>query len=198
MGNAGSQNGQISQSVIQKEQWAHSFPRTQPTKLSTQHKVLPERDVQLKLRSTNNGEILHSGGTLSGRHSNKLGDKYNEYPTHGFKEHIPPARKYFPKERDPQHKSRAQGVQHKLSQNASSQNKGLHGQMKLYVSEPDLRYPSSQEFKDKRSKKKYKAPPPPQNLSTLMVIITIIKRVENKVVTLLTSSSEFLSDIECQ
>ncbi|KAG5895092.1 hypothetical protein JTB14_023266 [Gonioctena quinquepunctata] len=140
--------------------------RWKPNRPNYQHKVLPERDLQLKLRSTNNGEILHSGGTLSGRQSNKLGDKYNEYPSYGFKEHIPPTRKYFPKERDPQHKSRAQGVQHKLNQNASSQ-KVLQGQMKMYVSEPDLRYPSSlnQEFKEKRSKKKYKAPPPPQNIS---------------------------------
>lgn len=67
MGNIGSQTGQITQRPQSEEQWAHSFPRTQPRLY--QHKVLPERDARQKLRHTNNGDILQSGGTLSGRHS---------------------------------------------------------------------------------------------------------------------------------
>lgn len=68
MGNSGSQNTVTE--TIQEEQWAHSFPRScsSQTKFHFQHKVLPEKRPQLKLRATNNGEILQSGGTISGRH----------------------------------------------------------------------------------------------------------------------------------
>ncbi|CAH1153350.1 unnamed protein product [Phaedon cochleariae] len=163
MGNSGSHPNQVSQREIPEEQWAHSFPRTQTTKFGYQHKVLPDRDGDLKLKSTNNGDILHSGGTLTGK-PKSLDDKKNEYSSHGFREHSPAARKYFPKEKETQYKSRAQGVQHKLNQNASSQKNNLNGQMKLCVSEPDLRYSSDSNLhmKEKRCKKKYKAPPPPQ------------------------------------
>lgn len=67
MGNIGSQTGHISQRTPSEEKWVHSFPRTQPSRINYHHKVLPERDARQKLRPTNNGEILHSGGTLSGR-----------------------------------------------------------------------------------------------------------------------------------
>lgn len=72
MGNIGSQTGQITQRPLSEEQqWAHSFPRTQPR--LHQNKVLPERDARQKLRPTNNGEILQSGGTLTGRqHQHRL------------------------------------------------------------------------------------------------------------------------------
>lgn len=69
MGNNGSRTAQIApRQPIEPEQWANSFPRSPPRPNYQQHKVLPERDVTQKLRATNNGEILHSGGTLSGRH----------------------------------------------------------------------------------------------------------------------------------
>ncbi|KAJ8982829.1 hypothetical protein NQ317_010450 [Molorchus minor] len=118
MGNIGSQTGHISQRSPPEEQWAHSFPRTQPLRHSHQLKVLPERDARQKLRQTNNGEILHSGGTISGR-QNKLTLEINDHPTRNYKEHSPPVRTYFSNERDPLHKSRSQGVSHK--QNAASQ-----------------------------------------------------------------------------
>lgn len=41
--------------------WAHSFPRT------TSFKVLPDRVPGQRLRLTDNGAILHNGGTISGR-----------------------------------------------------------------------------------------------------------------------------------
>lgn len=50
-----------------EQQWAHSFPRSPPLR-AYPHKVLPERGLHQKLRPTNNGEILNSGGTLTGRH----------------------------------------------------------------------------------------------------------------------------------
>lgn len=72
MGNNASQSGNIAQrqQVEPEQQWAHSFPRT-PQRLN-QHKVLPDVSadilVQQKLKPTNNGDILYSGGTISGRH----------------------------------------------------------------------------------------------------------------------------------
>lgn len=60
------------QSTIEAEQqWAHSFPRSPPIR-AYPLKVLPERGLHQKLRPTNNGEILNSGGTLTGRHQQKI------------------------------------------------------------------------------------------------------------------------------
>lgn len=79
MGNIGSQATHISQRQAEVEQqWANSYPRSPPPRLY-QHKVLPERDSRQKLRPTNNGEILHSGGTISGRQHRPavIEDDYN-------------------------------------------------------------------------------------------------------------------------
>lgn len=68
MGNNGSRSGNVAQRhpIEPEQQWAHSFPRN-PHRVY-QHKVLPENEIGTKLRCTNNGEILQSGGTISGRH----------------------------------------------------------------------------------------------------------------------------------
>ncbi|KAJ8970013.1 hypothetical protein NQ314_001442 [Rhamnusium bicolor] len=118
MGNIGSQTGHISHRTVPEEQWAHSFPRTQPSKLH-QNKVLPERDARQTLRPTNNGQILHSGGTLTGRQHKLPLEKSNQYHSHGYNEHSPPVKTYFSNERDPLHKSRSQGVPHRINQNTS-------------------------------------------------------------------------------
>ncbi|XP_054278564.1 nascent polypeptide-associated complex subunit alpha, muscle-specific form-like [Macrosteles quadrilineatus] len=57
MGNSGSQAGTGGDT---RRGWAHSYPRPA-------HKVLPERVPGQRLRLTHNGNILHSGGTLTGR-----------------------------------------------------------------------------------------------------------------------------------
>ncbi|CAG9855437.1 unnamed protein product [Phyllotreta striolata] len=138
MGNSGSQNTAIELNHQEEEKWAHSFPRpsnSQP-KYHFQHKVLPEKTPQLKLRSTNNGEILQSGGTISGRQIRSIEDKTKQYEEN-FR------------------KSAVQGVQHKLGNSKhSSQDR------KLFASEPDLRYALKND--EKRSKKKYRAPSPPK------------------------------------
>lgn len=54
-----------------EQQWAHSFPRSPPIRVYP-HKVLPERGLHQKLRPTNNGEILNSGGTLTGRQQERI------------------------------------------------------------------------------------------------------------------------------
>lgn len=76
MGNIVSHN-QRQPSVIEHQWAANSFPRSPLPRLPP-HKVLPERVAHQKLRPTNNGDILHSGGTLSGRHHHyRLQDERN-------------------------------------------------------------------------------------------------------------------------
>ncbi|KAJ3639536.1 hypothetical protein Zmor_002891 [Zophobas morio] len=163
MGNIGSQTGQITPRPPE-EQWAHSFPRTQP-RLHQPPKVLPERDARQKLRHTNNGDILQSGGTLSGRHQqNRLSLREDESP----EEFIPyekPPRTYLSNQRDPLHKSGNRYTQ-AMDYNKQYQNGFNHNaykeSMKKFGSEPDLRQPKGMETQDRaRGKKKYKAPPPP-------------------------------------
>lgn len=48
-------------------QWSQSIPRDSTNRHSHQIKVLPELKGACRLRPTNNGNILHGGGTLSGR-----------------------------------------------------------------------------------------------------------------------------------
>lgn len=66
MGNIVSHN-QRQPSELEQHWSTGSFPRSPLPRLPPL-KVLPERDAHQKLRPTNNGDILHSGGTLSGRH----------------------------------------------------------------------------------------------------------------------------------
>ncbi|KAJ8911059.1 hypothetical protein NQ315_015113 [Exocentrus adspersus] len=164
MGNSGSQTEQTNQRTLTEDQWANSFPKTYVPRLNYQHKVLPERDVQQKLRPTNNGDILHSGGTLSGRQNRPPPRRNNQYSPHGPKQPSSPLRMYFSSERDPLHKSRSQAA-HRHNQNVTS-HKPFKEQMKSFASEPDLRSSVSHEMKERKSKKKYKAPPPPQNSKT--------------------------------
>ncbi|KAK9889433.1 hypothetical protein WA026_004702 [Henosepilachna vigintioctopunctata] len=69
MGNIGSQSGHLKYKPTNTEnlQWPHSFPRTQPRFQQDQLKVLPEKTPKIRLRHTENGEILQTGGTLTGR-----------------------------------------------------------------------------------------------------------------------------------
>ncbi|KAL3289899.1 hypothetical protein HHI36_023286 [Cryptolaemus montrouzieri] len=69
MGNIGSQSGQLKYKNNNSEnlQWANSFPRTQTRIQHSQLKVLPEKSAEIRLRHTENGEILQTGGTLTGR-----------------------------------------------------------------------------------------------------------------------------------
>lgn len=48
-------------------QWSQSIPRESTNRHTHQFKVLPELKGGARLRATNNGNILHGGGTLSGR-----------------------------------------------------------------------------------------------------------------------------------
>ncbi|XP_017785745.1 PREDICTED: uncharacterized protein LOC108568897 isoform X2 [Nicrophorus vespilloides] len=148
MGNSGSQHQQqtgisvagiASVAVEEEVQWSQSFPRT-----PYQHKlIVPDRDAHQRLRPTGNGEILHAGGTISGR--NQQGVSRSSSIPAVRQRHVP----------GPQVRT-----QHKQNARASSRK----DQLKRFGSEPDLRLPSksSHDNHEKyKGRKKYKAPPPP-------------------------------------
>ncbi|KAK4871570.1 hypothetical protein RN001_015694 [Aquatica leii] len=136
-----------------------------------QHKVLPERGINKKLRATNNGVILHSGGTLSGRHHQKTlslerenksfkifrTNSISSNPSDREHEDKLPTRSYIPHH----------GASNRYTTRYESK-KPYKEQIPKFGSEPDLRNSNMinhQDNRDKfRGKKKYKAPAPP-NLS---------------------------------
>lgn len=69
MGNLTSQTGHVTRSRPSTVE--HELPALfRKNAISTSHrqKVLPHRDFYQKLLPTNNGKILYSGGTLTGRY----------------------------------------------------------------------------------------------------------------------------------
>ncbi|XP_030748612.1 uncharacterized protein LOC115876800 [Sitophilus oryzae] len=157
MGNINSQTGQISTARFNTslrseasaksdtEPWPRSYPKPGA---HLQHKVLPEQGSRQNLRSTDNGEILQSGGTLSGRHQSPL--------------RSPESRHYLPAQRYSFHKTGLRTSNpYQNRQNATNQ-RSFKSQVKSFKSEPDLRLqPPEKEMKERKSKKKYKAPAPP-------------------------------------
>ncbi|XP_034940335.1 uncharacterized protein [Chelonus insularis] len=162
--------------------WTQSFPRefTRHHSQPPGHKVLPEPPNQ-KLRATNNGNIIHNGGTISGRRPTAL-----TLPHDLNKQGI--------------YRSRSTSASHLgESRSRSSDQRNQHCctghfrpcdgscrvnemvELKRFGSEPDLRYSPTEprrqteirnssyyperESKEResryRGKKKYKAPPPP-------------------------------------
>lgn len=73
MGNSGSAHSAVPNSDEHNNyrhshsQWSQSIPRDSTNRHTHQIKVLPELKNGARLRATNNGNILHGGGTLSGR-----------------------------------------------------------------------------------------------------------------------------------
>ncbi|KAG4078656.1 hypothetical protein HA402_015246 [Bradysia odoriphaga] len=73
MGNSGSAHSAVPNSIEHNNyrhspsQWSQSVPRESTNRHTHQIKVLPELKGGARLRPTNNGNILHGGGTLSGR-----------------------------------------------------------------------------------------------------------------------------------
>ncbi|KAL1492744.1 hypothetical protein ABEB36_010951 [Hypothenemus hampei] len=141
MGNTSSHapQNQINGSVRPQKNDNIRDKREYPSRVAQSVKVLPDLESRLKLRHTNNGEILHSGGTLSGRQDPFRNTSLKQY---SFNED----RRPVPKRND-----------------QSSQNKQFAFQFKQYNSEPDLRISNSRDhaIKEYRCKKKYRAPPPP-------------------------------------
>lgn len=68
MGNIGSHTTQISGTRIDNRFRVPQQPVKTYPKINPPVKVLPDPQSRQRLRHTNNGDILQSGGTLSGRH----------------------------------------------------------------------------------------------------------------------------------
>ena len=133
MGNVNSQIGNVSNKYSIETQSQHSLPKNIP-KILNQQWVLPNINFNQKLKHTENGEILQSGGTLTGKHKSKL--------TKGSYMNVRNKVNYLKT----------------LNCNTNSQN----NQIKKFDSEPDLRNYLPQDRFIKRNKK-YKAPLRPIN-----------------------------------
>ncbi|XP_048489034.1 uncharacterized protein LOC105390547 isoform X3 [Plutella xylostella] len=138
---------------------AHTLPHEPPRHAP---KVLPSLTESPRLRSTNNGQILQSGGTISGRRPSQPEHRAPHGHTHmnAFRSRSAGAAgaEGAPRdrERDPLHRSH---TNLDLRQHEGSLSK-------RFGSEPDLRIEEEQQKprnnNNKHFRKKYRAPPPPQ------------------------------------
>ncbi|XP_063990988.1 uncharacterized protein LOC135169693 isoform X3 [Diachasmimorpha longicaudata] len=154
--------------------WTQSFPRelTRHHSQPPGHKVLPEPPNQ-RLRATNNGNIIHNGGTISGRRPSALTLPHDLNKQEAYRSRS--ASTMAPRGRD-------HGNQHNCSGHYRPCNGNCRGaemmEIKRFGSEPDLRYSPTEPRRQAetrhsgyyperesryRGKKKYKAPAPPTN-----------------------------------
>ncbi|XP_015585228.1 biorientation of chromosomes in cell division protein 1-like 1 isoform X2 [Cephus cinctus] len=153
--------------------WTHSFPReltrhSQPQGL----KVLPEPPNQ-RLRATNNGSIIHNGGTISGRRPSALTLPHNLNKQAAYRSRSTSATGYS-------NAGRTQNSSDQCCHYPGESRDSEMSEMKRFGSEPDLRYSPSERRHEPRhqgyserdareresrykGKKKYKAPAPPAN-----------------------------------
>ncbi|XP_052748843.1 uncharacterized protein LOC113518069 isoform X2 [Galleria mellonella] len=157
MGQAGSQPAGA---APQRARRAHTLPH-EPPRLAP--KVLPSLPDSPHLRSTDNGAILHSGGTISGRrptsilheprvpHGHVHSNAFRSRSAGGGVE----TGDLRSRERDPLHRSHTNlDLRHHDGSNLN----------KKFGSEPDLRLEEEQhkpKCTNKHFRKKYRAPPPP-------------------------------------
>uniref|UniRef100_A0A1Y1LW62 Uncharacterized protein n=2 Tax=Photinus pyralis TaxID=7054 RepID=A0A1Y1LW62_PHOPY len=170
MGNNGSRTGHISHQLEAETTWTQSFPRSTHG-VYHQHKVLPEKGITKKLRSTNNGEILHAGGTISGRqhHQKTLSlerenKSFKIFRTSSVSSNPSDDPREYGERPYPRYVSHYGGVNRYAAQRLENRNL-YREQMKKYGSEPDLRNSPSDRNESGRykGKKKYKAPAPPNH-----------------------------------
>lgn len=158
MGQAGSHPAAGPQSARRVNTLPHEPPRHAP-------KVLPSLTASPRLRSTDNGAILHSGGTISGRRPNNMHDAV-QVPNGHVHATVYRSRsaggsdgssgELRSRERDPLHRSH---TNLDFRHNEGNMNK-------RFGSEPDLRVEEEQQkarSSNKHFRKKYRAPPPPSN-----------------------------------
>ncbi|XP_026492597.2 uncharacterized protein LOC113398198 isoform X1 [Vanessa tameamea] len=158
MGQAGSQPG-----AEQRARRAHTLPH-EPLRHAP--KVLPVLTESPRLRSTDNGAILHSGGTISGRRPGSLLQENSRLPHGHVHSNVYRSRSagvsgesdIRSRERDPLHRSHTNlDLRHNEANNLN----------KRFGSEPDLRIEEEQQKprcnNNKNFRKKYRAPPPPSN-----------------------------------
>ncbi|XP_077291704.1 uncharacterized protein LOC143915135 [Arctopsyche grandis] len=175
MGNGGShtQAGGAGGAVArQPAHWHHSLP-SDPVLKASHLKVLPDIDTNPRLRSTNNGAILQSGGTISGRRPLSLALPHDRDPSlhngvyrsksisQDYETERPSRFSYLSNQRDPLHRSHTH-------LHLDQPEETFEMQSKRFGSEPDLRNSQETQTKtkitNKNLKKKYKAPPPPPHI----------------------------------
>ncbi|XP_028174817.1 uncharacterized protein LOC114363327 [Ostrinia furnacalis] len=159
MGQAGSQPAPA---PTQRARRAHTLPHEPPRHAP---KVLPSLPESPRLRSTDNGAILQSGGTISGRRPASTLHDTSRVPHGHVHSNIMyrsrsagapgEASEQRARERDPLHRSHT-NLDLRHNDSSSSLNK-------RFGSEPDLRIEEEQQKPkcNKHFRKKYRAPPPP-------------------------------------
>lgn len=153
--------------------WTHSFPREMHRQhlQSPGHKVLPEPPNQ-RLRATNNGSIIHNGGTISGRRPSTLTLPHDLNKQAAYRTRSASASNFG------QPRAQNGDSQYYHYQHGDPRDREIT-EFKRFGSEPDLRYSPTEQGKYDRNqgyperdakerdskynkgKKKYKAPPPP-------------------------------------
>ncbi|KAF5286513.1 hypothetical protein FQA39_LY16289 [Lamprigera yunnana] len=167
MGNNGSRTGHIVQHFDTESHWTQSCPKHSHY-VHQQNKVLPEKGIDKRLRATNNGIILHAGGTLSGRHQKTLSLETENKSLKIFRANSISSDEHLGYEGKRAYIPHQGGGSRYITR---YDNKDLYKeQIKKFGSEPDLRNSTSFIYKNNKNivkgKKKYKAPSPP-NHSTL-------------------------------
>ncbi|KAK0178248.1 hypothetical protein PV328_002218 [Microctonus aethiopoides] len=184
MGNSNSSHHQHCHSTAMSHEmgrgWTQSFPRELSRHHAQQppgHKVLPEPSNQ-RLRATNNGNIIHNGGTISGRRPSSL-----TLPHDLNKQSVYRSRSTSASNIGESHgRKYNQENQHCCAGHYRPCDGSCRGEMvqiKRFGSEPDLRYSPNEPKRQSetrqsngyyperesryRGKKKYKAPTPPIN-----------------------------------
>ncbi|XP_026737717.1 uncharacterized protein LOC113500961 [Trichoplusia ni] len=141
----------------QRGRRAHTLPHD-PPRLAP--KVLPTLCESPRLRSTDNGAILHSGGTISGRRPNTIHDNVPHGHVHA---NVYRSRSAGTSGESGELRARERDPLHRSHTNLELRQADSSSINKRFGSEPDLRIEEEQKTRNgnKHFRKKYRAPPPP-------------------------------------
>ncbi|XP_073958071.1 uncharacterized protein isoform X2 [Choristoneura fumiferana] len=157
MGQAGSQQAVAPPPRARR---AHTLPH-EPLRHAP--KVLPSLTESPRLRSTDNGAILHSGGTISGRRPPSLMPETTRTP-HGHVHSSAYRSRSAGASSDSELRARERDPLHRSYTNLDFRHNDNGTINKRFGSEPDLRVEEEPKPRcNKHFRKKYRAPPPPTN-----------------------------------
>ncbi|XP_063357839.1 uncharacterized protein LOC134647415 [Cydia amplana] len=154
MGQAGSQ-----QHAPLRAHRAHTLPH-EPLRHAP--KVLPSLTESPRLRSTDNGAILHSGGTISGRRPTSVVPETTR-TSHGHVHSNAYRSRSAGATSDSELRARERDPLHRSYTNLDLRHNENGGLNKRFGSEPDLREEEPKQKCKRHFRKKYRAPPPPTN-----------------------------------
>ncbi|XP_063394817.1 uncharacterized protein LOC134679845 isoform X1 [Cydia fagiglandana] len=154
MGQAGSQ-----QHAPLRAHRAHTLPH-EPLRHAP--KVLPSLTESPRLRSTDNGAILHSGGTISGRRPTSVVPETTR-TSHGHVHSNAYRSRSAGATSDSELRARERDPLHRSYTNLDLRHNENGGLNKRFGSEPDLREEEPKQKSKRHFRKKYRAPPPPTN-----------------------------------